>query len=148
MYTTNPIGNYSSDVLVNGKPLNYVGEKQSVEIAKLGLKVDGLYYWSSSKEGTGSTSANVEPIAVVMNGSEKTEVTNHAEIIPLIKPDGTTVIKMLKDYTAEGAAFLNNVYTCTLDLNGHTVGSTTNNAITIKKVGTKNTTTVITMDSQ
>ena len=84
-----------------------------------------------------------DPIAVVINGEEETKVYNTDEIKMLISYDGTTVVKMLRDFIQEESTFIYRVPTFTLDLNGFTAGTKGGTAIGVHYEGSLNSTTVV-----
>ena len=84
-----------------------------------------------------------DPIAEVTNGGVVTEVTSVNGLQNSVAADGKTVIKLLTDIEHDTVIKL--PYSCTLDLNGHTIRTNprTNSGIEIAKAGSANKTTTI-----
>jgi len=108
-------------------------DKETVTVED--LTYEGLTRWTTDEE-----IINKEVIAEVTNGSETIQVTNTTDMIAAISSAGTTQIKLLKDLDRSSSLAI--PYSCTIDLNGHTITSTFN-CFTLQGVGTANTVTTI-----
>ena len=108
---------------------------KTATVTVAGKEYAGLNHWT-----TDETLISTEVIAEVTNGSETTQVTNVSDMTALVSSTGNTQIKLVTDL--ELSAQLSLPYSCSLDLNGHTIASTSN-AIRMLAVGTENTTTKI-----
>jgi len=104
------------------------------------MTVCGKEYANLSHWTTDESLISTEVIAQVTNGAETVQVTNISDMTALVSVDGNTRIKLVKDLNLSSQLSL--PYSCSLDLNGHTINSTSN-AIRILAVGTENTTTKI-----
>ena len=84
-----------------------------------------------------------DPIAEVTNGDVVTEVTTVNGLQNSVAADGNTVIKLVTDIDHDTLIKL--PYSCTLDLNGHTIRTNpkTNSGIEIANAGSANQTTTI-----
>lgn len=77
-------------------------------------------------------------IALVKNGAITTQVESVADMVAAVSADGNTVITLYKDLSTDGPIIL--PYSCTFDLNGHTVctNPTSGYGIQVQAVGTQN----------
>lgn len=123
----------TSAVTVAGVDPVKLEDKETVTVGD--LTYEGLTRWTTDEE-----IINKEVIAEVTNGSERIQVTNATDMIAAISSAGTTQIKLLKDLDRSSSLAI--PYSCTIDLNGHTITSTVN-CFTLQGVGTANTVTTI-----
>ena len=82
-------------------------------------------------------------IATVENDGILTYVTSVADMVAGVNADGNTVITLNKDITTTSQ--INLPYTCTIDLNGHTIntGTTSGNGLNINAVGSEKQVTTV-----
>ena len=101
-----------------------------------GETYSGLTHWTTNQSVI-STSV----IAEITNNGQTTQVTNVADMVAAVQSDGNTTIKLVDDII--GATQIKLPYSCTLDMNGHTISNTQGNALQLVAVGSKNTVTTI-----
>ena len=101
-----------------------------------GETYSGLNHWTTNQSVI-STSV----IAEVTNNGQTMQVTNVADMVAAVQADGNTSIKLVDDII--GATQIKLPYSCTLDMDGHTITNTEGNAIQLVAVGTKNTVATI-----
>lgn len=105
--------------------------QDTASVTVLDVTYSGLNHWTTDESviATGS-------IAEVTNNGEVTQVTNATDLVKQIQSNGNTQIKLLKDITRGTSLVI--PYSCTIDLNGHSITCTSGNALTIDGVGTSN----------
>ena len=84
-----------------------------------------------------------DPIAKVTTGTTTVEVETVADMVAAVDPSGNSVITLLKDI--ENGGIIKAPYTCTLDMNGHTIHTTKGNTWDVAgtAVGTENAISVV-----
>lgn len=80
-------------------------------------------------------------IAQVTNGQAVSMLPSVTALEKAVAADGNTRILLLQDITTDAAIEL--PYSCTIDLNGHTVSGSQGNGIEIKAAGSENQTTTV-----
>ncbi len=83
----------------------------------------------------------IDPIAEVTNDGKTEKVYEVQDMKDLVKENGKTQIKLLADLTTEKAVEF--PFSVSLDLNGHTMKSSSGNCMAILKSGTENQHTIV-----
>jgi len=125
---------FGSAVTVTGVDPVKLEDKATVQVE--GLTYEGLNHWT-----TDETRISKDVIAEVTNGSDMVQVTNTTDMVNLLEADGTTQVKLVKDLVRTTPLTI--PYSCTIDMNGHSITSASSNCITLDGVGTSNTVTTI-----